>query len=93
MSRLNIIYDWQLCEAHTNTILFKGNVGAFEKHWTCAELGRLWHIHPDTVRNIMEKEKGVFVIEHPETCHKRGYKSLRVPASLAEKVYTRHCTK
>ena len=61
----------------------------FEQHYTIGELATLWHWHPDTVRSWFLEEPGCQIVKHPETMHKRGYTSLRVPKSVAERVYAR----
>ena len=60
---------------------------AFEKHFTCAELAELWHYSVDTVREMFENEPGVLRVDRPETMHKRRYCSMRIPESVARRVY------
>lgn len=55
---------------------------ALEKHLTCQQIANLWHTSVDTVRRAFRDEPGVLKIERPETLHKRGYMSLRIPISL-----------
>ena len=35
---------------------------------------------------MFEKEKGVLILERPETIHKRRYRSMRIPVSVLERV-------
>jgi hypothetical protein len=62
---------------------------ALEKHFSPAELGERWGLSAGTIRTLFDKEPGVLCIDRPERCHKRGYRSLRIPASVAEKVHQR----
>jgi hypothetical protein len=60
-----------------------------EEHYlTLAEIAAAWRISDDTARRIFEREPGVLVIE---TAAKRGrrYRTIRIPASVAERVHTR----
>src|SRR5579863_5735932 len=56
---------------------------ADEQHYTPEELGKLWHLDASTIRRIFRDESGVLVINHPEKMHKRVYRSIRIPASVA----------
>jgi hypothetical protein len=60
------------------------------KHFRVRELAESWELSDDTVRKVFEAEPGVLHIgsEH-STGHKRRYCSLRIPASVAERVYRR----
>ena len=60
---------------------------ALEEHLTCRQIAKLWHSSVDTVRRIFRDEPGVLRIERPETLHKRGYVSLRIPISVVERVH------
>jgi hypothetical protein len=42
-----------------------------------------------TVTRIFEKEKGVLILEHLEKMHKRGYRSIRIPRAVYERVVRR----
>src|SRR5258707_15043726 len=57
-----------------------------EKHFPVSELAKLWNISPDVVRRLFANESGVVVIyrQHPD---KRPYRSLRIPESVAIRVY------
>lgn len=39
-----------------------------------------------TVINRFENEKGVLILERPETMHKRKYRSIRIPRAVFERV-------
>jgi hypothetical protein len=60
---------------------------ALEQHFTPVALSKLWGLSVDLVRDLFRNRPGVLRIDRPETMHKRGYSSMRIPASLAEQVY------
>jgi len=57
-----------------------------EKHYTCSELANLWNVSPDLIRRLFANELGVIVIYKPHP-DRRPYRSLRVPESVAIRVY------
>jgi hypothetical protein len=63
--------------------------GAFERHYSIKQLAEWWGLGDDVVRRIFAHEEGVLRIAHPETLHKRGYVTLRVPESVARRVHRR----
>jgi hypothetical protein len=60
-----------------------------EQHYTPAQLAKRWNLSDDFVRRLFRGEEGVLEIDRPERMHKRGYVSLRIPESVAERVYAR----
>jgi hypothetical protein len=62
-------------------------MAALEQHYTPGELGKMWHLSGDTIRVMFDRVPGILVVDRPEQMHKRGYKSMRIPASVAERVY------
>ncbi len=62
---------------------------ALEEHLTCRQVAKQWTSSVDTVRRISRDEPGVLKIKRPETLHKRGYVSLRIPVSVVERVHRR----
>jgi AraC-like DNA-binding protein len=42
-----------------------------------------------TVTRLFEKERGVLILERPESLHKRGYRSIRIPRPVFERVVQR----
>jgi hypothetical protein len=60
---------------------------AEEKHFSVNELAALWNLDPDTIRPYFRNRTGVLKIARPETRRKRGYVSLRIPASVAAAVH------
>lgn len=63
-----------------------------ERHFKVSELADMWGFGVDKVRAWMEAEPGVLVEDRPERMHKRGYRSMRVPESIAARVYQRQLT-
>ena len=61
-----------------------------EQHYSPSELAQKWHLSVSTVRRMFEKHGGVLVINRPEKMHKRGYRTIRIPKSVAEEIYRRH---
>jgi hypothetical protein len=64
-------------------------LSAAEKHFTPDELAGLWAVSVDTIRNIFRSEPGVLKVGKTGGRFKRGYQTLRIPESIAEKVHTR----
>jgi hypothetical protein len=65
-----------------------------ERHFSPAELGELWNLSADTVRRMFESEPGVLVFENPVRSSSRRFRTLRIPESVAERLYSRfsNCT-
>ncbi len=60
------------------------------RHYTVAELARLWHLSDDLVRKLFRGERDVICIGvDRSTGRKRRYVSMRVPADVAERIYRR----
>jgi hypothetical protein len=60
----------------------------FEKLYTPAELADLWALSIDTVRRLFEKEPGIVILSLRRP-GRRQYRTLRIPLSVAERVYRR----
>jgi hypothetical protein len=60
-----------------------------ELHYKPAELAEKWGFSYRTVLRIFEDEVGVIRIGSPETRFKRRRYSIRIPESVAERVYKR----
>jgi len=58
-----------------------------EQHFKPDELAELWGVSVDTIRKLFRDVPGVLVIDRPEKMHKRGYCSMRIPESVAKRVY------
>lgn len=61
----------------------------YERHYTPAELADLWNLSTDTVRRMFENETGVLVFENPVRSSSRRFRTLRIPESVAQRVYSR----
>jgi AraC-like DNA-binding protein len=61
-----------------------------EPHYTLAQVAEAWGVSTDTVRRMFEDEAGVLVIEPASVRYsRRRYRTLRIPASVAERVHRR----
>ena len=60
---------------------------ANEKHYSVIEISKLWALSLKTVRRIFENEPGVIVWGHPEKSRRRGYRTLRVPETVLQRVH------
>lgn len=60
-----------------------------EQHYTPVQLAKRWGLSATSVRELFRNEPGVIMIDRPEKMHKRGYVSMRIPESVAERVYSR----
>jgi hypothetical protein len=50
---------------------------------------RHYSLSADTVRRMFESEPGVLVFENPVRSSSRRFRTLRIPESVAERVYSR----
>jgi len=64
-------------------------VPALERHYTVAELSKLWFFSENTIRRLFSSEPGVVKIARQGTRFKRGYTSLRIPERIALRVHRR----
>ena len=62
---------------------------ANEKHYSIIEISKLWALSQKTVRKIFENEPGVILYGQAETMRKRGYRTLRVPETVLQRVHRR----
>ncbi len=60
-----------------------------EHHYSVADIAETWSLSRDAVRKIFENEPGVLVIGNDSSRSKRGYHTLRIPESVAERVHRR----
>ena len=60
---------------------------ANEKHYSIIEISKLWALSQKTVRKIFENEPGVIQWGAEATLHKRGYRTLRVPETVLQRVH------
>lgn len=61
----------------------------FERHFTPSELGELWNLSEATIRRAFESEPGVLIFENPARNPNRRRRTLRIPESVALRVYER----
>ena len=57
--------------------------------YTIREVAALTGFSRQTVTRLFEHEPGVLIIAHPEQMHRRGYRSLRIPAEVFERMLRR----
>ena len=66
-----------------------------EQHFTPSELAKLWKLSDDTIRTIFRNEPGVVRLQGKESknrgrvASRREYISLRIPRSVALRVWSR----
>lgn len=60
----------------------------FERHYSVEELAEMWQMSDDFVRRLFLRESGV-VAFYNQRPGRRVYRTLRIPASVAERVYRR----
>jgi hypothetical protein len=65
------------------------SIPAMERHYTVAELSKLWFFSENTIRRLFTKEPGVVKVARPQTRAKRGYTSMRIPEGIAQRVHRR----
>ena len=68
-------------------------MGAFEKHFSVAEVSERWGYSEDTIRRIFRDEPGVLKIGSPETRVKRKRFRLSIPESVMIRVHQRLSSK
>jgi len=60
-----------------------------ERCYSPEQIAEILSLSPDSVRRIFENEPGVLVVERPRVYGKRRYRTLRIPESVAQRVYYR----
>ena len=58
-----------------------------EQHYKPDELAKLWGLDGSTIRRLFRDVPGVLVIDRPERMHKRRFSTMRIPESVAKRVY------
>ena len=58
-----------------------------ERHYSVADIAKMWALSEKTVRRMFEGEEGVLQWGSPETRRKRGYITLRIPESVLHRVH------
>lgn len=57
--------------------------------YTVAEIAALTGFSRQTVTRLFEHEKGVLILERPETMHKKKHRTIRIPRAVYERVVCR----
>lgn len=57
-----------------------------EKHWTVQEVATKLHLGYNSVKRLVKSNPRVLKIKRPETLHKRGYCSYRIPQSVVDEI-------
>ena len=60
---------------------------ALEQHFTVSELSARWNVSMPTVRRWFQDRPDVLQFGVSHRAKKRGYMSIRIPESVAERVY------
>jgi hypothetical protein len=81
--------DFQHALNGSETLQKPVGLQAFERHYTVAQLSKLWIFSESTIRRLFIKEPGVIKIAHQPTRVGRGYTSLRIPERIAQRVHRR----
>jgi hypothetical protein len=64
--------------------------GFAERHYSVSEIAALWNLSADKVRRLFEDEPGVLVFGDAQPRYgRRRHRTLRIPESVAERVYRR----
>lgn len=64
-----------------------------EQHYSVAQVGELWSLSPDSVRDLFRNEPGVLVVQQPTKVRlRRKYTTLRIPESVMKRVHNRMIT-
>jgi transcriptional regulator GlxA family with amidase domain len=58
-----------------------------ERHYTVAEVAKMWALSEKTIRRMFEDEIGILQWGAPETRSKRGYQTIRIPESVLLSVH------
>jgi hypothetical protein len=67
----------------------QSNEGLDKATYTIAEVARLTGFSTSTVIKLFENEPGVLILRRPEKMHKRGYRSIRIPRAVYQRVLRR----
>jgi hypothetical protein len=66
-----------------------GSPVSVERHYAPYEVAELWHFNVETIRRLFQDEPGVVVLQSPVKRGRRGYKTIRIPQSILERVHKR----
>jgi hypothetical protein len=65
------------------------NAAVAERHYAVAEIAPLWNLSADKIRELFERKPGVLVIGDRNPRGRRCYRTLRIPQTVEDRVYTR----
>lgn len=57
--------------------------------YTLAEVAAMTGFSRYTITRLFERERGVLILERPESLHKRSYRSIRIPRAVYQRVFNR----
>ncbi len=60
-----------------------------ERHYSVKQLAQMWGLSAVAIRRMFRNEPGVLRFGKENNGHRRDYVTLRIPASVAERVYRR----
>ena len=60
-----------------------------ERHYAPADLAKAWGVNTDLIRDVFRDQPGVLRFANPATRTKRGYTTIRIPESVAQRVHTK----
>jgi hypothetical protein len=63
------------------------SVESIEQHFRPVQLAARSGFSEDVIRDMFRDQPGVLELDHPETRTKRRYRSMSIPASVAERVF------
>jgi AraC-like DNA-binding protein len=60
-----------------------------ERHYSVKEIAQCWGLSETAIRRLFRNEPGVLCFGKERRGHQRAYWTLRIPASVADRVYRR----
>jgi len=69
--------------------VLQAHIDVEEKHYTTQELADSRKVHRTTIARLFMDEPGVLLIGHASTRTKRQRYTMRIPATVAERVFAR----
>jgi len=70
-------------------LIHNGDELSAEKHYSIQDLVSLWSLSAQTIRRLFQDEPEVVAIGTHGSRRKRGYVTLRIPESVAQRVHRR----
>jgi hypothetical protein len=64
-------------------------VALTEPHYSVKEIAQMWSLSAAAIRRMFRNEPGVLRFGKQNKGHRRDYVTLRIPVSVAERVYRR----